>query len=92
MKRFNWNAKKNDRLVEERGKSFEDVLFCLQNGGLLDDIRHPNAKDYPHQRIFVVEIDAYVYLVPYVEDEQTYFLKTVIPSRKFTRMYLGGSQ
>jgi hypothetical protein len=51
-----------------------------------------NAKDYPHQRIFIVRIGSYAYLVPYVEDEHGYFLKTVIPSRKFTRIYLGGSQ
>ena len=92
MKYFNWNGEKNQLLIRDRGKSFEEVIFHIQNGGLLDDIRHPNARDYPCQRIFIVEIDDYVYLVPYVEDEQGYFLKTVIPSRKFTRIYLGGSQ
>jgi uncharacterized DUF497 family protein len=92
MKIFNWNGEKNQLLIRERGKSFEEVIFHIQNGDLLDDICHPNAKDYPHQRIFIVKIDSYAYLVPYVEDEQGYFLKTVIPSRKFTRIYLGGSQ
>jgi uncharacterized DUF497 family protein len=92
MKIFNWDSEKNQLLIRERGKSFEEVIFHIQNGDLLDDIRHPNSKDYPHQRIFIVNIDSYAYLVPYVEDEQEYFLKTLIPSRKFTRIYLGGSQ
>jgi uncharacterized DUF497 family protein len=90
MKQFNWNAEKNCTLIEERGKSFEEVVFHIQNGGLLDDIVHPNASDYSNQRIFVVSIEDYVYLVPYVEDDREYFLKTVIPSRKFTKLYLRG--
>ncbi|HBF24629.1 MAG TPA: hypothetical protein DDW43_03835 [Nitrosomonas sp.] len=60
------------------------------NGGLLDDIIHPNTTDYPNQRIFVIQIHDYVYLVPYVENQDEIFLKTIIPSRKFTRIYLGG--
>lgn len=92
MKLFNWDSEKNQLLIRKRGKSFEEVIFHIKNGGLLDDIRHPNAGEYSHQRIFIVEIDRYAYLVPYVEDEQSYFLKTVIPSRKFTKIYLGGSQ
>ena len=90
MKLFNWNAEKNHILIEERGKSFEEVIFHIQTGGLLDDIRHPNASDYPNQRIFIVNIDDYAYVVPYVEDDREYFLKTVIPSRKFTKLYLRG--
>jgi hypothetical protein len=61
----------------------------LQSGGLLDDILHPNTEKYPHQRVFVVSIDDYVYLVPYVETEEEIFLKTAIPSRKATKQYLG---
>ena len=90
MKLFNWNADKNHILIEERGKSFEEVVFHIQNGDLIDDIRHPNASEYPNQRVFIVNIDEYAYLVPYVEDERAYFLKTVIPSRKFTKLYLRG--
>ena len=90
MKLFNWNAEKNRIIIKERGRSFEEVVFHIQNGGLLDDIRHPNAKDYPTQRIFIVNISDYAYVVPYVEDDQEYFLKTVIPSRKFTKLYLRG--
>lgn len=91
MKVFNWNSEKNQQLIEERGRSFEEAIFHIENGGLLDDICHPNAADYPHQKIFVVAIDQYAYLVPYVETDDEIFLKTVIPSRKFTRLYLGGS-
>jgi uncharacterized DUF497 family protein len=90
MKVFNWNSEKNHQLFEERGKSFEEAIFHIENGGLLDDICHPNATDYPHQRMFVVAIDNYAYLVPYVEVEDEIFLKTVIPSRKFTKLYLRG--
>lgn len=90
MKLFNWNSYKNQQLIIDRGRSFEEAIFYIQNGGLLDDIVHPNTKDYPSQRIFVVCIDDYVYLVPYVENEEEIFLKTIIPSRKFTRIYFGG--
>lgn len=90
MKIFNWNAEKNQTLIKERGRSFEEVVFHIQNGDLLDDIRHPNAKDYSNQKVFIVNISEYAYVVPYVEDEQEYFLKTVIPSRKFTKLYLRG--
>lgn len=91
MKRISWDPEKNCKLIKERGISFEDVVFCLQSGGLLDDATHPNTGKYPHQRLLVVAIEDYAYLVPYVEDDQEIFLKTVIPSRKATKHYLGGS-
>lgn len=89
MKPIHWNSEKNRKLIEERGISFESVVFSLQSGGLLDDIVHPNTEKYPNQRVFVVSIDDYVYLVPYVETEEEIFLKTAIPSRKATKQYLG---
>lgn len=89
MKPINWDADKNRKLIEERNISFESVIFSLQSGGLLDDMFHPNKGKYPQQRIFVVTIDEYVYLVPYVETEAEIFLKTIIPSRKATKRYLG---
>ncbi len=89
MKIYNWNAEKNEVPLFERGISFEEVVFYIENGGLLDDIVHPNIEDYSHQRIFVVAMESYVYLVPYVESEEEIFLKTIIPSRKFTKIYLG---
>ncbi|MEZ5489631.1 MAG: BrnT family toxin [Gammaproteobacteria bacterium] len=91
MKVLNWNAEKNQELIEKRGISFEDVSFFLQQGALLDDLEHSNSEKYPGQRIFVLEIDNYVYLVPYVENEDEIYLKTIIPSRKAAKQYLGGS-
>ena len=92
MKPINWNAEKNRKLIEERSISFEDVVFCLQSGGLLDDGSHPNEEKYPHQRMFVVAVDEYAYLVPYVESDEEIFLKTIVPSRKATKQYLGGAK
>ena len=89
MKPINWNPTKNQQLVSERGISFEDIVFYMQQGQLLDDIQHPNSVKYPEQRIFVINVDNYVHLVPYVENQQEIFLKTVIPSRKATKQYLG---
>lgn len=88
MKPINWNYEKNRKLIEERGISFEDAVFCLQNNALLDDIAHPNREKYPHQRVFIILVDAYAYLVPYVETDDEIFLKTIIPSRKATRQYI----
>ena len=88
MKHVNWNPDKNRMLIEERGISFEDIIFSLQSGQLLDDISHPNSAKYPTQRVFVVEMDGYAYLVPYVENEEEIFLKTIIPSRKAAKRYL----
>ncbi len=89
MKPINWNSIKNQQLITERGISFEDIVFYIQQGQLLDDIQHPNSKKYPEQRIFVINVDGYVHLVPYVENRKEIFLKTVIPSRKATKQYLG---
>lgn len=92
MKPINWNPEKNHKLIEERGISFEDVVFCLKSGGLLDDVSHPNKEHYANQQMFVVAVDEYAYLVPYVENDEEIFLKTVMPSRKATKQYLGGKQ
>ena len=75
-------------LIQERGVSFEEVVFFIQAGGLLDGIVHPNSSTYLALRLFVVAINAYVYVVPYIEDGDEIFLNTVIPSRKFTKLYL----
>jgi len=89
MKPINWNSTKNQQLIVERGISFEDIVFYIQQGQLLDDIAHPNSEKYTGQRIFVINVDDYVHLVPYVENRNEIFLKTVIPSRKATKQYLG---
>ena len=89
MKRFNWNPDKNEPLREQRGISFEEVLFHIENGDVLDILEHPNQERYQGQRMFIVEIENYAHLVPFMEDEKEVFLKTVIPSRKATKRYLG---
>ena len=88
MKPFRWNHDKNKALKIERGISFEEMVLAIEADGLLDEFRHPNPEKYPGQFIFVIALDGYVYLVPYVEEPGYYFLKTVIPSRKATRDYL----
>ena len=88
MKPFRWSSEKNEILKAERGVSFENMVVAVESGGLLDILPHPNPAKYPGQRILVVACDNYTYLVPFVEDEDAYFLKTVIPSRKATREYL----
>lgn len=91
MKRFSWNEEKNERLKQERQISFEDIVFSIGMGSLLDVLEHPNQEKYQDQRIFVVLVDEYVYLVPFMEGEEEIFLKTIIPSRKATRKYLKGN-
>ena len=84
-KTFDWNTKKNSQLKKERGISFESVVQALNNDGLLDNIQHPFRQN---QKMFIVDIFGYAYVVPYVEEEDKYFLKTIYPSRKHTKKYL----
>lgn len=88
MKPFRWSVEKNALLQQERGLSFEQITVAVESGGLLDIVAHPDAERYPRQRIMVVVIDDYAYLVPYVEEEDHLFLKTIIPSRKATRDFI----
>lgn len=87
MKPFDWDEEKSLWLVKNRGISFEDIVFHIHNGDLLAKLDHPSSK-YPWQQIFIVRIDNYAYMVPFVENDEKYFLKTIIPSRKMTRDYL----
>lgn len=88
MKYFDWNEEKNKLLKIEREVSFEDVLIAIESGDLLDIIEHPRKQKYPSQKIFVVNINNYAYLVPFVENDKKIFLKTIIPSRKATKKYI----
>ena len=91
--RFDWSTEKNQQILRQRGVSFERVVSAVEQGGLLDVLQHPSQDRYPGQSIYVVDIDEYVYLVPFVtENDGTRFLKTIIPSRKATRDYLGRKQ
>ena len=89
VKFFDWDDAKNAKLRTERGIGFEEIVFHIERGDLLDILEHPNPERYGGQRIFVVRREDYVYLVPFVEDENAVFLKTIIPSRKATKQYLG---
>ena len=77
-------------LKESRGICFEDVVLYIEKGDILDDYKHPNQQRYPDQRIMVIGVNNYAYLVPYAENEDEIFLKTIIPSRKATEIYFGG--
>ena len=88
VKPFRWDPDKNERLKTGRGISFEEIVLAVEEGGLKDILVHPNQKRYPGQVVLVVVYREYVFLVPSVEEEEHYFLKTVIPSRKATRDYL----
>ena len=88
MKYFDWDEEKNERLKRERDISFEEVILAFIEGKILADEEHQNKGRYPNQRMFIVEIENYAYLVPYVEDKDKIFLKTVVPSRKATKKYL----
>ncbi len=88
-KTIRYSLEKNETLKKSRDISFEDVILALENGYLLDDVEHPNKERYPNQNIFIIliVIKDYVYLVPYVEDDKSIFLKTIIPSRKMNKKY-----
>jgi uncharacterized DUF497 family protein len=92
MRYFDWSTDKNERLKEQRDITFEEIVFHILHDGLLDVLEHPNKEQYPDQRIFVVDVEGYVYLVPFVETEESIFLKTIIPSRKMTKKYFKGDQ
>ena len=89
MKSINWNTEKSLVLKESRGICFEDVVFYIERGDILDDYLHPDQQAYPGQRIMVIGVANYAYLVPYIENGEELFLKTIIPSRKATQRYLG---
>lgn len=85
---FRFSPEKNLKLKEERGVSFEEIIAAIENDQLLDIIIHPNKEKYGHQKIYVVEINGYIYLTPFVENHSEIFLKTIIPSRKAQKKYL----
>lgn len=88
--RYEWNPDKNEVLKRERNISFEQIVFHLSQGDVWKISDHTNQKDYPGQRIYFVIVDGYIHLVPHVIEEDTIFLKTIIPSRKATRDYNEG--
>jgi uncharacterized DUF497 family protein len=92
MKYYDWNDEKNELLKKLRGVSFEQVVLAIVSGDLIDRVKHPNPEKYPNQKVFLVRIEDYIYSVPYVEDDEKMFLKTIIPNSKATKKYLGGKR
>ena len=92
MKLYDWSLEKNEEIKIQRNISFEDIVFSMSRDGLMDILEHPDQQRYPGQRIFIVNVDDYAYVIPFIEDEKTIFLKTIIPSRKMTKKYLGGKR
>jgi len=90
---FSWNDEKNELLKKDRGVSFERVVVAIEEGHLVDILEHPNRERYGSQKILVVDIEGYAFCVPMVTSEEgEYFLKTLFPSRKYTKKYkLGGT-
>lgn len=86
---YNWNIEKNILLKEERGISFEQVVMHIENGDLMDIIKHPNKQKYSNQKMLMVNINNYIYSVPFVENNNERFLKTIIPNRQYTKIYIG---
>lgn len=88
MKPFDWNEQKNTSLKTDRGIGFENIVDAINDGHLLTTLKHPNSKKYPRQKVYIVQVNNYVYSVPFVENKQVCFLKTIYPSRKYTKQYL----
>ncbi|MDD5657017.1 MAG: toxin [Elusimicrobia bacterium] len=87
---YRWSPEKNERLKATRGIGFEQVVLHIERGDVLGVYEHPNRKRYPNQRLLIMKVDNYAFLVPFVETAEGKFLKTIIPSRKATRDLLGG--
>ncbi len=85
---FDWNDEKNKELQEKRNIGFENVIVAINQGYIIDVLEHPNKEKYGNQYLIIIEIDNYAYVVPVVIDEEIYFLKTIFPSRKYTKKYL----
>ena len=90
MEIFSWNTEKNEILARERGITFEEIVQRIESGTKVIETDHANKKKYPNQKILIVDVGGYAYLVPCVIDKNEYFLKTIIPSRKATKKYFGG--
>ena len=90
LMRYEWNPEKNDKLKKERSISFERIVFHLSPGNIWKTADHPDQKNYPGQRLYFVIVEEYIYVFPFVTEDEYVFLKTIIPSRKATRDYLKG--
>jgi len=87
---YSWNKEKNLLLKETRKISFEQIVMHIEQGDLIDIIVHPNDEKYLNQKILIINVNNYIYTVPFIDNGNEWFLKTIIPNRKFTKKYLGG--
>ena len=85
---YQYSREKSVLLKEERNISFEDIIYYINSGYVLDILNHPNKDKYPNQKMFVVNVENYAYIVPYVRNNDIIFLKTIFPSRKATKKYI----
>ena len=91
-KLIRWDPNKNEQFIQERGVPFEQMTVAIEYGDLLQIVQHPNAAKYPRQKFMIVGMDGYAFLVPFVEEADYFFLKTIIPSRKATRDFIAGKE
>lgn len=89
MKRFTWNIEKNEKLIKERNISFEEIVMFIEQGNLLDIVDNPNPRYY-RQKMFILDVEGYVHIVPFIETEEAYSLITIFQSRKATKEYFQG--
>ena len=82
---YEWSYEKNEKLIRERGVSFEEIVFHIDRGDVLDVVDNPR---YPNQRVYIIRIGDYAYRVPFVQSEYSVYLITIYPSRKATRDYI----
>jgi len=87
MKPFDWNRQKSTILRSSRGIGFEEVVNAINEGHILAVIEHPNKQKYPNQKIYIIDFDDYIYCIPFIEDNEKIFLKTIYPSRKYTNKF-----
>ena len=89
---YKWNNEKNEQLKLQRGIGFEQIVMHIERGDVLEIVKHPNKEKYHNQQIIIVNISEYAYLVPFIQEENEMFLKTIVPSRKATNHYLRGKK
>lgn len=85
--KFDWDSEKNELLKKQRGLCFEDVILAIDNNELIKITNHFNTEKYPHQQIIIVKLNDYIHYVPFVLQDDTFFLKTIVPSRKLNKLY-----
>ena len=84
MKYLNWDPQKNETSKKERGISFEEIAYLIESGQVSGIEENPSRPD---QKIYILAIESYAIIVPYVENDNEIFLKTAFPSRKYTKKY-----